>query len=421
MTWAKIDDAAPHHPKFIAAGWEAFGLWVAGLCYCNRWLTDGLVPKVAVPGLLPGLSPKKAHELAVRLTTNSVRPGGNPSWIDEGDHYRVHDFESYQPTKAEVEAARAAARNRQRRHRSGRSHGVTESVTDGVANPVTVGEVPEASPQELGGTSNEVREAYSTRHGPPARPDPSRPVPDSHPHAQGARADEHSLREAADAIVAAYPAGALGGLSEAERAVFEAFRRGDLHLDGTPALSSRSLSTSACIERIRLYLASDRWREDGGRYVPKLANFLERGMQRTIPPPPGQYRRRSPHEAELEALNAAFEADRQRARERFARLERLLEAWAAVLPPELPDLDGWKEELRTVQLDEESVSELEGRLWEALASLMPEEDLAARSQAVFKGRTPSTEDRKHTENAIRRAWVRKRWPLLPSYSEASDH
>jgi hypothetical protein len=96
--WVRLDDGMAHHPKFVRSGPEALAFFVAGLCYCNRYRTDGLIPKLVLPSLLPGLSEHRAMELALRLATNASRP----SWIDVGDHYRVHDYEVYQPMRNEA-------------------------------------------------------------------------------------------------------------------------------------------------------------------------------------------------------------------------------------------------------------------------------------------------------------------------------
>src|ERR1035437_8742986 len=44
MTWVRIDDGFPEHPKIARVG--AFGAWLQlqALAYCNRNLTDGFVP-----------------------------------------------------------------------------------------------------------------------------------------------------------------------------------------------------------------------------------------------------------------------------------------------------------------------------------------------------------------------------------------
>lgn len=116
--WVRLDDSIPNHPKFVRAGPEAFGLYVAGLCYCNRYETNGLIPKLAVPSLMPGMTGIRAMNLAKRLAANDPE---NPSWVDEGDQYRVHDYELYQLARADAREQRkrdmAAERKRRQRER----------------------------------------------------------------------------------------------------------------------------------------------------------------------------------------------------------------------------------------------------------------------------------------------------------------
>jgi hypothetical protein len=126
-----LDESIAHHPKFVRAGPAAFGLFVAGLCYCGRYRTHGLIPKVAVPFLLPGVGRRRALELAERLAAN----GPPPSWIDEGDGFRVHDYEVFQ-VSCEVEREqpmRSGNAERQRRFRqrsAARGEGRQEATGD---------------------------------------------------------------------------------------------------------------------------------------------------------------------------------------------------------------------------------------------------------------------------------------------------
>ncbi|HVT60356.1 MAG TPA: hypothetical protein VHR45_18430 [Thermoanaerobaculia bacterium] len=132
--WVRIDDSIAHHPKFVRAGPEAFALFVAGLCYCNRYETAGRIAKAEVPHLLPGLEEGRAMELALRLAAN----GAQPSWVDEGDHFSVHDYELFQLGRDEgrEEARRAQNAERQRRFRErgagrgGRGGGTGEATGD---------------------------------------------------------------------------------------------------------------------------------------------------------------------------------------------------------------------------------------------------------------------------------------------------
>jgi len=102
MSWAKLDDHFPTHPKVLAAGGDAAWLHVCALCYCAEHLTDGLVPKVLVGRLSDR---KRATALAVRLVEVGM-------WVDEGDCFRLHDYLVYNPSRERVETEREEARIR---------------------------------------------------------------------------------------------------------------------------------------------------------------------------------------------------------------------------------------------------------------------------------------------------------------------
>lgn len=102
MTWVKIDDKFPDHPKVIEAGPLAGWLYICGLAYANRYLTDGFVPERQVNRLcdVDGVD---------ELATDLVRVG---LWeIVEGG-YQIHDYLEYQPSAEKVRAERDAARER---------------------------------------------------------------------------------------------------------------------------------------------------------------------------------------------------------------------------------------------------------------------------------------------------------------------
>jgi hypothetical protein len=48
MPWVRLDEHFGEHPKVLAAGPLAGWLYVMGLGYCNRNLTDGLIPRAMV-------------------------------------------------------------------------------------------------------------------------------------------------------------------------------------------------------------------------------------------------------------------------------------------------------------------------------------------------------------------------------------
>jgi len=109
MTWVKIDDGFPQHPKILKAGPLAMAMQIAALCYSARYLTDGFIPGAALGTLIDltdcyefeKQAPTAHYEVASWLVGAGV-------WdvVEEG--YQIHDYEEYQPTKADVLYQRAA-------------------------------------------------------------------------------------------------------------------------------------------------------------------------------------------------------------------------------------------------------------------------------------------------------------------------
>jgi hypothetical protein len=180
VTWAKIDDRAPQHPKLLQAGPEACWMWVAGLCYANAHTTDGLVPSYALLALSPGSWPeKRARALADRLVEVGL-------WHREGDAgWRIHDYEDHQEPamKSEVERRKALTRERKRRQRR-RERGEPE---DGHAPVTRDSHAPVTRDNERDGPRDTQRDVPRDAAGDvrgdasvdvtPPRPVPTRPVP----------------------------------------------------------------------------------------------------------------------------------------------------------------------------------------------------------------------------------------------------
>jgi hypothetical protein len=100
--WVKLDDHFPEHPKVIAAGPLAAWLYVAGLCYANRLLTDGFIPREVVPRLVAqaGTKYETPEYLATRLCAVGL-------WTEETtaagfQGYRIHDYTTYQRSRERV-------------------------------------------------------------------------------------------------------------------------------------------------------------------------------------------------------------------------------------------------------------------------------------------------------------------------------
>jgi hypothetical protein len=142
--WVRLDDHFDEHPKLAEAGPLGWALWIAGLAYCNRNLTDGFIPWAVAQHLVNWQFLGEPEEDGRRkLFTICVSCGMTGEDVDceyvipllvtaglweqvEGGFY-VHDYPDYQPTKAEVEAVREIKR------RAGRAGGVAKALARATA------------------------------------------------------------------------------------------------------------------------------------------------------------------------------------------------------------------------------------------------------------------------------------------------
>jgi len=157
MSWIKLDDQFADHPKVIAAGPLAAWLYVCGLTYCGRYLTDGWIPEGQVRKLA---DLDDAAEQAQRLVDVGL-------WERVDDGYIVHDYLEYNPTGAKVKSERAANARRQAewRERNRQDDGqFGDDVTDAEA------ECNDARNGERNGVTNA---AVTTAPSPSPSPSPS--------------------------------------------------------------------------------------------------------------------------------------------------------------------------------------------------------------------------------------------------------
>lgn len=131
MAWVRLDDSFAEHPKLARAGPLAMAMQVAALCYANRNLTDGFVPRAVAPlllnldglylafpeagSLLGGEEPLAVSWQAV--AESLVRAG---LWEEEKGGYRIHDYLNYQPSREAVMRAREGSARRAREFRQRR-------------------------------------------------------------------------------------------------------------------------------------------------------------------------------------------------------------------------------------------------------------------------------------------------------------
>jgi hypothetical protein len=112
MAWVKLDDQMPEHPKVEDLSDRAFRVYIEGIAYCSRTLSDGRIPASKVKKL--GGTPKVVQELVeARL------------WHANGVGFMVNDYLKYNPSKATVEKRRTDSARRLREWRE------TRKETDG--------------------------------------------------------------------------------------------------------------------------------------------------------------------------------------------------------------------------------------------------------------------------------------------------
>jgi hypothetical protein len=103
MPWFRLDDNFHQHPKVVAAGNAAVGLWVRCATYSAQYSTEGHIPLRVARNL------GRAREMQALIDSRL--------WVQNGDGFLIPDYLEYNPSAEQVEAARFAARQRQRRAR----------------------------------------------------------------------------------------------------------------------------------------------------------------------------------------------------------------------------------------------------------------------------------------------------------------
>lgn len=125
MAWAKVDDNLAFHPKVMAAGNEAMGVWVRTLSWAMQQLTDGFVPKEIVIAV-------KGSKVSRDLVAHGL-------WHEVDGGFQFNDWCQYQPTREKVlsEREKTAERVTKWRNKSSDSNAVGNAVTNDVSNAVS--------------------------------------------------------------------------------------------------------------------------------------------------------------------------------------------------------------------------------------------------------------------------------------------
>ena len=152
MGWVRVSDDFYDQRKFYGVTALGDALWIRGLAFANRNLTDGFIPKRAVKGLIDttGLSisvdnftgrEASPEDAVTELLTADI-------WHESGHDcescpevprgvYLIHDYLDFQPSREKVLEERDRVRGRVQNHRDKkRNERVTGDVTAVVTGDV---------------------------------------------------------------------------------------------------------------------------------------------------------------------------------------------------------------------------------------------------------------------------------------------
>jgi hypothetical protein len=123
MTWIKLDDKTPRHPKIAGLSNLGFRWWINALCFASEFLTDGVLPRVFYKRV-----PK---QIRAELTDAGLWEFVDPNLV-------IHDYLEHQQSRESVENERRRQRDRRKSERGTpdrRTAGTTPGTNGGNTQP----------------------------------------------------------------------------------------------------------------------------------------------------------------------------------------------------------------------------------------------------------------------------------------------
>lgn len=117
MAWFKIDDGFHCHPKVLAAGTPAAGLYVRCGSWAAQQVTDGVIPKHVAR--MYG-TPRMIKALVDAGLWHQRGHGCGSCPETDANSYVIHQYLEKNPSRAETDAARKAKSARQQKWREGK-------------------------------------------------------------------------------------------------------------------------------------------------------------------------------------------------------------------------------------------------------------------------------------------------------------
>jgi hypothetical protein len=92
MTWVKLSDDFPQNPKVIGLSTAAKWRYVNGLCYAAQYKTDGVIAAKAIRSIASAKVKRELLEAGL--------------WHETAAGVQIHDFLTYNPSRAQLDARR---------------------------------------------------------------------------------------------------------------------------------------------------------------------------------------------------------------------------------------------------------------------------------------------------------------------------
>lgn len=165
MPWARLDDGLNDDAKLNALSAPAFRLWVRGLVWCQKNLSDGFIPEREIPRLTAETRERDRPKLIAELCATLV-PGKGALWVQVDGGYQMHDFLEWNDSRDKVLAERELAKKRLERFQGKRGlKRVVNAVVNAFVTPHGTGS--KTSSERC--TTYHVPEEQKQEHAPSAK------------------------------------------------------------------------------------------------------------------------------------------------------------------------------------------------------------------------------------------------------------
>lgn len=144
MTWIKLEDSFPDHPKIAALSDRAFRVHISALCYCGKYLTNGVIPAP--------IANKICVNNGSRIIKRLVEIG---LWSRVEGGYEINDYLKYQTSKEQAEMEKETNRLRAAKAREARSSSMRNGVSSVVLRS-TEAHTPTPTPTDIKNSSSDL-------------------------------------------------------------------------------------------------------------------------------------------------------------------------------------------------------------------------------------------------------------------------